>query len=142
MPPRRRYSFPSSRPSSSSVLRRKPLLPRPTQNAPSSASPQLEIPDCTTCLKPDPSMHHSGFDSLDCRDGDPTVSHRITEIRAWARLSSLLTVAPSILPAIRLSDCDSGVLPLAFHSCGMTWPIEEMPHDNVASFCLAPPRIT
>ncbi|KAL2063230.1 hypothetical protein VTL71DRAFT_5034 [Oculimacula yallundae] len=47
------------------------------------------------------------------------------------------------LPEIRanasLGDRDSGGLPLAFPSCDMTWPMEEMPHDDVAGFCLAAP---
>jgi hypothetical protein len=25
--------------------------------------------------------------------------------------------------------------------CGATWPIEEMPRDDVAGFCLAAPRV-
>ncbi|KAH8587258.1 hypothetical protein B0O99DRAFT_642159 [Bisporella sp. PMI_857] len=47
----------------------------------------------------------------------------------------------TILTAMRLGDCDGGSLPLAFPTCGMTWPIEEMLHDDAAGCCLAPPRI-
>jgi hypothetical protein len=31
------------------------------------------------------------------------------------------------------------VMPLAFLQCVATWPIEEMPHDDVAGVCLAAP---
>jgi len=36
-----------------------------------------------------------------------------------------------------LGDRDSGGLPLAFPSYNMTWPIKEIPHNNVANFYLA-----
>ncbi|PVH67638.1 hypothetical protein DL98DRAFT_279430 [Cadophora sp. DSE1049] len=52
----------------------------------------------------------------------------------------LLTVAPSRPPRqCSLGECNSGGLPLAFLSCDMTWSMEVMPHDDIASFCLAAP---
>jgi len=55
-------------------------------------------------------------------------------------LLPLLAVAPSRSSRqCSLGDCDSGGLPLASLSCDMTWPMEEMPHSDVAGFCLAAP---
>lgn len=48
-----------------------------------------------------------------------------------------LAVAPS-QPS--LGDCDDKGFAVALLSRGMTWPIEEMPHGDVAGFCLAAPR--
>ena len=48
----------------------------------SPASPQLKVPGGTACLEPKPSICHSGLDPLDCRDGDPSGSHRMIEMRA------------------------------------------------------------
>jgi len=36
-----------------------------------------------------------------------------------------------------LGDCDSRGFALALLPCVATWPIEEMPYNDVASFCLA-----
>ncbi|KAF8847548.1 hypothetical protein BDZ45DRAFT_321194 [Acephala macrosclerotiorum] len=36
-----------------------------------------------------------------------------------------------------LSECNSRGLPLAFLLYDMTWPMEAMPHNDIASFCLA-----
>lgn len=89
-------SFPASRPSSFSllfpntpslgpsglVMRRQPLSPRPTQKSPSVGLAAAEKPGGTACLEPEPSICHSGLDPLDCRDGDPSGSQRMIEIRA------------------------------------------------------------
>lgn len=37
--------------------------------------------------------------------------------------------------------CDGKSLPLAFPSYDITWPIREMPHDDMAYLCLSPPGI-
>jgi hypothetical protein len=39
-----------------------------------------------------------------------------------------------------IRDYDSAGSALVMPLCIATWPIEEMPHDGVASFCLAVPR--
>jgi len=46
----------------------------------------------------------------------------------------ILAVAPS------LDDCDDKGFAVALLSRDMTWLIEEMPHGDVAGFCLATPR--
>jgi hypothetical protein len=52
----------------------------------------------------------------------------------------LLAVAPSQRSRKR-SSVTATVEALALASlCVATWPIEEMPHDDVAGFCLAAPR--
>ena len=42
-----------------------------------------------------------------------------------------------ILAAPLLGDYGSRGLPIAFLLCRIAWLIEEIPHDGVASFCLA-----
>ena len=98
--------------------------------------------DGTASLKPIPSICHSGFDPLDCRDGDHSFGgHRIEwGTSMYSAQLRLLTVAPSRSSRqCSLGECNSGGLPLAFLSCDMTWPMEVMPHDDIASFCLAAP---
>lgn len=51
----------------------------------------------------------------------------------------LLAVAPS-QPSLLLGDCDDKGFAVALLSRDMTWPIEEMPHGDVAGFYLAAPR--
>jgi len=41
-----------------------------------------------------------------------------------------------------VGDYDSAGSALAVPLCGATWPIEEMPCDDVAGFCLAAPRMS
>jgi hypothetical protein len=40
-----------------------------------------------------------------------------------------------------VGDVDSAGSALAVPLCVATWPIKEMPHDDVAGFCLTAPRI-
>jgi len=65
----------------------------------------------------------------------------LPEIRAWAQLATLFSPSHHYNPHgnASLGDRDRGGLPLAFISCDMTWPMEEMPHDDVVGFCLAAP---
>jgi hypothetical protein len=51
----------------------------------------------------------------------------------------LLTVAPS-QPTLVLGDCDNRAFALVLLSRDMTWPIEEMPHNDVAGCWLAAPQ--
>jgi hypothetical protein len=39
-----------------------------------------------------------------------------------------------------LGDYDNRGFALALLSCVATWPMEEMPHDDVAGFCPAAPQ--
>jgi hypothetical protein len=64
------------------VMRRQPLSRRPTQKAPSIGLATAEKPGGTACLEPEPSICHSGLDPLDCRDSDPSGSHRMIRTRA------------------------------------------------------------
>jgi hypothetical protein len=41
-----------------------------------------------------------------------------------------------------VGDYDSAGSALTVPLCGATWPIEEMPHDDVAGFCLAAPQMS
>jgi hypothetical protein len=113
---------------------------RPAQDPPSPASPQLK----TLMAQPvwsrtlEPSIYHSRADPLDCRDGGHSSGPRRIGRDTSMSAAQLVTVALSQSSR----QCDSGSLPLAFPPCGITWPIQEMPHGDVAGFYLAPPRIT
>jgi hypothetical protein len=71
----------------------------------------------------------------------PLNSIALPEIRASTQLAALFSPSRYHNPRgnASLGDRDSGGLPLAFPSCNMTWLMEEMPHNDVASCCLATP---
>jgi hypothetical protein len=76
-----------------------------------------------------------------CDDDHPSKPRRIgpdTRINS-AKLPLLALAQSQPSPAVLLGDCDDRGFALALLLYVTTWPIEEMPHDNVAGFCLAMP---
>ena len=125
---------PSPSPGRSRFAMRRQLLIWTHSESPSGGLAVAENPDGTACLKPKPSIFHSTFDSL-----------------CLSRRRSFLWIAWYWLryehePSAACHRCTmttpTAILPLAFPSCGMIWPIQKMPRDDAAGFCLAPPKIT
>jgi hypothetical protein len=95
-------------------------------------------------LKPEPSIYHSGLNTLDCRDGDhSSESRRIGQdtIMNSSSAPSPCRCTTTTLTAMLLDDCDSRGFALVLLPCVATRPIKEMPHNNTAGCCLASPRM-
>ncbi|PMD15658.1 hypothetical protein NA56DRAFT_709785 [Hyaloscypha hepaticicola] len=91
-------------------MRCRPLPTETYPERPVTGLPQLKSLDGTAGLKPEPL--------------DPPRS---------ATLDSILVIlAMAIIPldSVVLPEIRAGGLPLVFPLCDMTWPMEEMPHDD------------
>ncbi|EDN99465.1 predicted protein [Sclerotinia sclerotiorum 1980 UF-70] len=88
------------------------------------------------------SICYSGIDACDYCDGDHcSRCHRIARDTSVSptrcpRLLRFIATLSQSLQQYLLDDRDRGDLPLASSLYDMTWPMEEMPHDDVVSFRL------
>ena len=96
-------------------------------------------------LKPEPSISHSGVDALKRLRQRSFLLSQLDWLRYEHELKlqrPFLAVAP-LQPSRQCSSviATAEALALTFLPCVATWPIEEMPHDGAAGYCLASPRM-
>jgi hypothetical protein len=131
---------------SSLTMRSLPLLPGPTQNPPSSALPQLKTMAARPAWSQNP--RSPTLESMLSRvcDGDHFLwvswigwDPSITTGSAPSRCRTITTLTTMPRRWLRQRRSALAVPP---YVATATWPIAEMPHGDVADFCLAAPRMS